>query len=735
MGESLPRINVQDLPKQIQDIIDLKENTDMTFSRFVDEEYTEIFWDVMNQRRGEVEHSVIISVYGAQGCHLKGTLIQTGRGLIPIEGVTIEDVVWAGDAWRPCVPIVQGRKQTLKVTLRNGAVLNLTPDHKMQTVRGWTSAEDLVVGDSMVPGNIPWSTVWNDESERAMVIGMVLADGHMDRWMVKEKYDYKRISNYKLTRKPKEYHEYEKKRVRLYNKDAEVHAQFTEALRKHYLATASGSYEDVVNGVRRSTVTCIQNADVCDALENAGVPYGNKVAIVEIPRWVQISDAAMNGFMAGYFVCDGSFYKGGVEIASTSEKILRQMQSWLCARGVVSTLFAKKEVKKNHKQVWRLIIRQWDAMKDWVDHIPSVSGKKVVEIRKKDTVAWVKYSDDQVAEWWKLRNSGMSYQCLSEHVGVKFATVWLAMNKKTRGVKKEKSNSTKDHLLQVASIEMGEFGDVYDLHVKDVHEYIANGVVSHNSGKSLSAMSLCCYLDPSFNVDQIYFSYNDLVYNRHNLRDNCAVLVDEQSQTYGLDAHRIMVILANLKEQLRKRGIHFIFCSPTLYEESKSSMYLLETIFIDEEEKECVCALKTREGLTLGHVRVPHPLKPVDEKGGLASQELYNAYQAKKDRHLEKVLGRNDYDIFEERAEQVVKHPLFKRAEKIYVMRYGYMPQSSLQQLINKLYPEFNAGVVSAEIAGRVRLNKEMSGEWDISGKSTKKKSPLGKGSHGKARL
>ena len=242
------------------------------------------------------------------------------------------------------------------------------------------------------------------------------------------------------------------------------------------------------------------------------------------------------------------------------------------------------------------------------------------------------------------------------------------------------------------------------------------------SGKSLSAISICSFLDSSFNVEQIFFNYNRLVYARSELKDNCAVLVDEQSQTYGLDAHRVMIILANMKEQLRKRGIHFIFCSPVLYEEAKSSMFQIETMFIDEEEQECICALKTREGLTLGHIRIPHPLKPIDEKGGLASKELVDAYEKKKDEHLDKVLGRGDYDIFEERAREVIRNNIFIKAEKIYVKRYGFIPSNSLIQLINKLYPEFNAGVVSAEIAGRVRLDKELSGKWDIAGRSTRRR-------------
>jgi len=252
------------------------------------------------------------------------------------------------------------------------------------------------------------------------------------------------------------------------------------------------------------------------------------------------------------------------------------------------------------------------------------------------------------------------------------------------------------------------------------HSFIASIFGTQGSGKSMDGISLACFLDPNFSIDNVYFDYNDLVYNRHKLKANTAVLVDEQSQSFGLDSHRVMIILASLKEQLRKKSIHFVFCSPTLYEEHKSSMYLFETMFIDYENQESYAALKTREGLTLGHVRIPYPLKKLEDGSTLASEKLIEAYQAKKDAHLEKVLGKQDTDIFEQRAQAVMQNKLFKKAEKIYCRKMGYIPNNTCVQIINKIYPEFNAGVVPMEIAGRIKLDKELSGEWDVSGRATK---------------
>jgi hypothetical protein len=246
------------------------------------------------------------------------------------------------------------------------------------------------------------------------------------------------------------------------------------------------------------------------------------------------------------------------------------------------------------------------------------------------------------------------------------------------------------------------------------HSYIASIYGGQGTGKSLGGISICSILDPNFNIDKIYFNYNDLIKDRHKLVPGTAILMDEQSDSYGIDTHRVSILLTALKEQLRKRSVHFVFCSPTLREESQSSMYILETMFIDYGTKECYAAYKTREGLVLGYVRIPHPSKFV-------SQEFLDAYEAKKDEHLDILTGQKQQDDIEQKAQMVTEHEIFKKAEDIYTQRVGYIPMSMLHQIINKIYPDFKASVIVSEIAARIKLNKELNGEWDTSERKKKK--------------
>jgi hypothetical protein len=247
------------------------------------------------------------------------------------------------------------------------------------------------------------------------------------------------------------------------------------------------------------------------------------------------------------------------------------------------------------------------------------------------------------------------------------------------------------------------------------HSFICSVAGKQGGGKSYSALSCCSVLDPNFSIDNIYFDYNDLVNNRHRLLPNTAVLVDEQTESYGVDSNRVNIVLHALKEQLRKKSIHFFFCSPTLKDEYHTSQYVLETMFIDYEEKITYCAYKTRELLTLGYVKIPHPLN-------FLPREFLEEYEARKDAHLDMLTGVKQVDEIEDRAKLIMASPIFLKAELIYRKKLGYVPMNMLWQIISKLYPDFKSGVMVGELASRIKLNKELTGEWMISGVKPKKK-------------
>ena len=242
------------------------------------------------------------------------------------------------------------------------------------------------------------------------------------------------------------------------------------------------------------------------------------------------------------------------------------------------------------------------------------------------------------------------------------------------------------------------------------HSYIGSFYGQQGSGKSWASIALAGLLYDKFSINNIFFSYDALVNQRKTLKPHTAVVVDEQSASFGLDSNRVMIILNALKEQLRKKSIHMFFCSPVLHPEHASSMYVFETLYIDYAKRQSVSAYKTRDLHCLGHVHLPNPVD-------IVGKSLMDEYESKKDEHLDVLTGQKQVDEIEERAQQIMKDEIFKSAEFIYLRRRGFIPMNMLMQIVGKIAPEYKQSVISAEIASRIKLNREMDGKWKIPGK------------------
>ena len=80
-------------------------------------------------------------------CIAEGERVNTQRGLIPIENVSIGDTVYRGSSSRVVTnKVFTGKKDTVKLTTSNGLTINLTSDHRVLVLkngkRTWVKAED-----------------------------------------------------------------------------------------------------------------------------------------------------------------------------------------------------------------------------------------------------------------------------------------------------------------------------------------------------------------------------------------------------------------------------------------------------------------------------------------------------------------------------------------------------------------------------------------------------------------
>jgi hypothetical protein len=658
------------LPKEMQDKILLREDTDPTFYRFQGEDYTEIFFNTVDMRSdSKKQQSLIASMFGQQGsgkCLAKDTLVRTGAGVRCIGDLRKGDVVYDECGRETNVRKVWvAEKECFDLKFNFVSSVVASKEHRFVTLRGELAVEDIEVGDYLLMSSMRIENKGGEEEyDRAFVYGVFLADGVVN---VSKNHCCIVISSN------------EEKYLNTVARIVRRRFSFHNALVRR------------ASGKGRFVLTLSGKNEVLAFKEVCGQKSGCKI----VPNSVFETQEGVRGFLDGYansdLTCNITMSKKNTH----KTEVGFMLKSKFAAMSVLDALhfegiFPSVRVRVVKSGVWKgnayyrmtipaKSVCAFFMKRTWVNEGKRRCMEHVRDLRMNDVIA--------------VRTNDV---CVQEVDGSVYAKV---IGKSCVGRK------------ECVDIEVDCDSHLFQL---------AGGLVTHNSW---SALALCKMLDPNFKVkDQVYFDYNRLVYERSKLKPGMAVLIDEQSQSYGLDAHRVMIILSGIKEQLRKRSIHLIFCAPVLYEESKSSMYIIETMFIDYEERECVCALKTREGYTLGHVRIPAPDKELDENGyRLLSKEELELYERHKDDHLDKLLGSKSIDEFEERAQNVMKDPVFAAVEKIYKVKLGYVPQNMVVQVINKIFPEYHAGVVPYEIAMRIKLDKELSGEWTVAGISRKK--------------
>ena len=535
-------LDYRELDKETKDRIEIKEDEDRTFYRVIDNDYTDQMYQTVSSRRSKTtQHSYIASMYG---CLKKNSQILTKEGYKNIEDISVGELVLSVNElsekeWMPVekTHIYDFKKNLVNLILYDGTELQLTDEHCLYVRdKGFVEVKNIVEGDVLlqVEG-------LNDRGDAliskqfARMLGLIVGDGHIINTQVERKTKYVRkdgsITNSSYVANVK--------KVRLYNSDESVIAQFKKDAEFEFVDFKITKYKD--KNTKNTWISQIQKASIVDEFLKH-IPSGRKANIVEVPDIIMRSNKKIiSAFLQGLFAADGCvairrqprrgvFDPTCVSLYTTSKKLANQVSLLLREFG----LKVNCKVKGNSGSwigvrypCWRVDISEYESKLIFLKEIGICSDVKM----KKLSSVIVPYDESKIE---RDKRHYISYK---------------------KVVKKEK----------------GELVDkVYDLTVSENNNYVVEGIFSHNSqgsGKSYSSIALCGLLDEKFSADKIFFSYDDLVYKRKVLSEHSAVLMDEQSASFGLDSNRIMIILNAFLEQLRKKSIHMFFCSPVLHPE------------------------------------------------------------------------------------------------------------------------------------------------------------------------
>jgi len=114
--------------------------------------------------------------------------------------------------------------------------------------------------------------------------------------------------------------------------------------------------------------------------------------------------------------------------------------------------------------------------------------------------------------------------------------------------------------------------DTYDIVCEDPHHnFVANDIVVHNSGKTTLSFQVCRLLDPTFNLSRVVFSVDEFLRALIAAKPGQAVVFDEaiivNSRSALTDFNKKVIIAMT---QIRSKGLYIFFNIPSIFDLDKN---------------------------------------------------------------------------------------------------------------------------------------------------------------------
>ncbi len=390
----------------------------------------------------DVARSHVVLVAGKRGCLEGGTLIFTDKGYKKIKefdenndrilsfNKETKEFDWE-NAKLLQYPIEN--EKLFKIEFEDGREIIMTKEHPLLSSYGkynfWRKAKELKIGDKIVlPIELPEIKGGNESMRLARLLGYILADGNISI----RKGLYKDGKGY--------WYNGTKARIRIFNADNEVLSQAKEDLENEFDTYAKRYQRNDCN----CEVVQVLDQRIINKFISLDIPKGNKSAIIRIPRIVfKSSNEFKANFINALFCCDGYIEKTGryIEYSSKSKEFVLGLQLLLGHFKIESSIREK---------------------------ISKLDGKEFESYR-------LFITDNQSVD--NFKKIGFIIKSKQEKLN----------NHKFNNTKRRKTRYIGENLVckRIKNItEVEGIAEVYDLMVPKNHSFIANGIISHNSGKS-----------------------------------------------------------------------------------------------------------------------------------------------------------------------------------------------------------------------------------------------------------
>lgn len=377
----------------------------------------------------------------AFGCVCKGTRVCTNNGdFVNIEDLKIDDGVLGYDTYQAVPQDIENinppaRKQCVRITTRSGKILECSTDHPILWSTQHLTKRRKSTND--VQKMYKWCTAEKIKpDDQIAVIDEIPYFGNMRMWEPRLVGMLIGDGSYGLDKTP-----------RLFNCDHEinefVNSNYDTVLEKSYLTTDNKIYkESRIRGI-------------CKNLRELGI-YGQTKTAKRLPLNIHKYDEySLAELLGGLFDTDG--YVGinnkrcTITLTQSNKDILLQVQEVLLHFGIHSTVREIKVSERTHKYKDKTIVDKHNH------HRLEIADKTSLLKFSERILLLCKYKQDKL-------------DLFKSHL----QDVKSKMSKYISGIRFER-------VKRIESI--GE-QDIYNLTVSDNHNYICNGIVTHNTGGS-----------------------------------------------------------------------------------------------------------------------------------------------------------------------------------------------------------------------------------------------------------
>ena len=368
--------------------------------------------------------------------------------------------------------------QLLKIRLRSGKEIKLTPEHPLLTIKGWKPIQDLNVGSRIAtPRKIPSFGTNELPEHEVKLLSYLIAEGHTKKIVLFSNSDKKIVDEFK-----KALYKFDPS-LKLVKEDEN---RYRISQPKFKVERSGKSYK------KRSIRKLIEREELFGKLAT------EKYLSQNILR---LNKEKLSLFLNRLFSCDGSIYQSNsyweVSYSSSSEKLIRQVQNLLLRFEIISKLRYKKiKYKGKIKNSFELVLNEVNALK-FINQI-GFFGKKEKRIPIAKSEISIKTKNPNIdtipKEIWETYKP-KSWTNIGRIIDYKHPKALR---------ERMKYSPSRQSLLQIAEVENhnpllllatsdifwdeivsielleGNF-KVYDICVPDHHNFVANDIIVHNS--------------------------------------------------------------------------------------------------------------------------------------------------------------------------------------------------------------------------------------------------------------